>query len=235
MGFRYRRSVKILPGVKLNFSKSGVSTTVGGRYGRTTFSQHGVRNRVRNSVRTPIKGLSYTTYKKYGTQGTGCLLLILLIPAFLLGLHFAHGSELPTPTPKIEAAFSPRAGALELAVKAINSAQQSIRLSAYSFTSPQIVSALVSAERRGVDVKVVVDYKENIELDRSGKAKAALNLLVNAGIPTRTIGVYKIHHDKFMIIDGKTVETGSFNYTTAADRYNSENLLVVWNDADLAR
>ena len=31
MGFRFRRSVKLLPGVRLNFSKSGVSTTVGRR------------------------------------------------------------------------------------------------------------------------------------------------------------------------------------------------------------
>lgn len=31
MGLRFRRSVKILPGVRLNFSKSGVSTSIGGK------------------------------------------------------------------------------------------------------------------------------------------------------------------------------------------------------------
>ena len=36
------------------------------------------------------------------------------------------------------------------------------------------------------------------------------------------------------MIDGKAVETGSFNYTAAAARNNSENALVVWNDAELA-
>ncbi len=31
MGIRFRKSVKLLPGVKLNVSKSGLSTTIGGR------------------------------------------------------------------------------------------------------------------------------------------------------------------------------------------------------------
>ena len=36
-----------------------------------------------------------------------------------------------------------------------------------------------------------------------------------------------------MVIDGKTVITGSFNFTKAAEEKNAENLLVI-NDADLA-
>ena len=29
MGFRFRRSIKILPGIRLNFGKRGVSTSIG--------------------------------------------------------------------------------------------------------------------------------------------------------------------------------------------------------------
>jgi len=29
MGFRYRKSIKIIPGVRVNLSKSGVSTSIG--------------------------------------------------------------------------------------------------------------------------------------------------------------------------------------------------------------
>ncbi|MGH8388743.1 MAG: phospholipase D-like domain-containing protein [Pseudomonas sp.] len=43
-----------------------------------------------------------------------------------------------------------------------------------------------------------------------------------------------IHHDKLMVVDGMTVETGSFNFTAAAAKSNSENALVVWNDPALA-
>ncbi|MGF6812629.1 phosphatidylserine/phosphatidylglycerophosphate/cardiolipin synthase-like enzyme [Paraburkholderia sp. Clong3] len=69
------------------------------------------------------------------------------------------------------------------ALKVIDSAHTSIRLAGYSFTSPKVVRGLLDAERRGVDVAVVVDDKGN----RSKTSQQALNLLVNAGIPTRTI------------------------------------------------
>ncbi|WP_409033435.1 phospholipase D-like domain-containing protein, partial [Klebsiella pneumoniae] len=39
------------------------------------------------------------------------------------------------------------------------------------------------------------------------------NILVNAGVKVRLTDAYKIHHDKVIIIDRSTVETGSFNFT----------------------
>jgi phosphatidylserine/phosphatidylglycerophosphate/cardiolipin synthase-like enzyme len=130
----------------------------------------------------------------------------------------------------IESAFSPNAGSEELVLKVINTAESSIRLAAYSFTSPAVVKALIAAKKRGVDVRVVVDEKGN-----KGKASiAALNLLVKAGIPTRTISTYAIHHDKYIVADERHVQNGSFNYSQAAAKSNSENVLVVWNNPDLA-
>jgi phosphatidylserine/phosphatidylglycerophosphate/cardiolipin synthase-like enzyme len=68
-----------------------------------------------------------------------------------------------------------------------------------------------------------------------GKASiAALNLLVNAGIPTRTISTYAIHHDKYIVADERHVQNGSFNYSQAASKANSENVLVVWHNPELA-
>ena len=61
-----------------------------------------------------------------------------------------------------------------------------------------------------------------------------MNLLVNAGIPTRTIHVYPIFHEKFIVVDDKTVEAGSFNYTAAASFRNIEDVLVIWDDSALA-
>ncbi|MGT2460210.1 phospholipase D family nuclease (plasmid) [Cupriavidus basilensis] len=135
----------------------------------------------------------------------------------------------------IEAAFSPDAGALDLVLKVIGSAKQSVRVSAYSFTSAPVTKALLDARRRGVDVQLVVDHRNNLVEDRSGKAAAALGALATAGIPVRTISTYAIHHDKFLCVDGRTVETGSFNYSDAAARRNSENVLVIWDRPDLAR
>jgi phosphatidylserine/phosphatidylglycerophosphate/cardiolipin synthase-like enzyme len=147
--------------------------------------------------------------------------------------HVSAPNEAPTGL-QFETAFSPRGGCEQLVIKAIGSARHDIRMLAYGFTSPSIAQALLAAKRRGVDVRVVVDYKANISEDRSGKGRAALNLLVNAGIPARTVSVYPLHHDKVLVIDGKHLETGSFNYTAAAEKSNSENVLVVWNNPQLA-
>ena len=44
---------------------------------------------------------------------------------------------------------------------------------------------------------------------------------------------HAITHNKVMIIDGETVNTGSFNFTRAAEENNAENLLVI-HDRKLA-
>lgn len=60
MGLRFRKSVKILPGVKLNFSKSGTSVTIGKRGMSANFSSQGTRA----TVGIPGTGVSYTPYSK---------------------------------------------------------------------------------------------------------------------------------------------------------------------------
>lgn len=141
----------------------------------------------------------------------------------------AHIAKAPS-AGLIESAFSPDAGSEELVLKVINTSQRHIRLAAYSFTSPSVVKALLAAKKRGVDVRVVVDEKGN-----KGKASiTALNALVHAGIPARTISVYAIHHDKYIVSDERTVENGSFNYSQAAAKSNSEDVLVIWNNTELA-
>lgn len=57
MGFRFRKSIKIMPGVRVNVSKSGFSTSVGGRGATMNVSKRGVRT----TVGIPGSGLSYST------------------------------------------------------------------------------------------------------------------------------------------------------------------------------
>lgn len=135
----------------------------------------------------------------------------------------------------IDVGFSPDGSAEALVLRSLSAARQSIRLAAYSFTAPAVVRALIDAKKRGVDVAVLVDWKNNVQQDSSGKARAALNLLVNAGIPTRTVAAFPIQHSKYAVIDGMHVQSGSYNYSTAAARSNSENVVVIWNRPDLAR
>lgn len=127
--------------------------------------------------------------------------------------------------PTVQAGFSPEGSALQLVLNTIDAAHESIRLMGYSFTSPEVSRSLIQAKQRGVDVKVVLDWKANNAKGSAGAA--AMNLLVNAGIPVRTVSQFKIMHDKVIITDGRNVETGSFNFSRAAARNNSENALVI--------
>ena len=149
------------------------------------------------------------TFRQLAVSGLVCLSLSCIQPAA------AASSG--------QGGVSPEGSAVQLVLKTIESAQQEIRLMGYSFTSPEVVSALVRAKRRGVDVKIVLDEKGN----RSKASQAAMNIVVNAGIPLRTNGRYAIMHDKVIIVDNHTVEAGSFNYTRSAASRNSENVLVI--------
>lgn len=167
-------------------------------------------------------------YRSLRTAAVTSALAVLAFP-ILTYSSSAQAACVAPDGPAIDTGFSPEGSAERLVLKAICTARHSVHLSAYSFTSPAIVQALIDAHRRGVDVAVVADRKSNLVEDRSGKGRIALDLLSGAGVGVRTIDVYPIHHDKFMVIDGESVETGSFNYTTSAAMYNSENAVVMWH------
>lgn len=135
----------------------------------------------------------------------------------------------------IEVGFSPNGGAEALVLRVIDSAKSVIKVLSYSFTSSQVTAALLRASHRGVSVSLVADYKNNVSEDRSGKARAALSALAEAGCDVRVVSVFPIHHDKVLIVDRQTVELGSFNFSNAAARVNSENVLVNWNNPALAK
>jgi len=124
--------------------------------------------------------------------------------------------------------FSPDGGGTEAIVRAINYAQHRIWVQAYSFTSTPIAEALVAAHTRGVEVVAVLD-KSN----QTGQYTAA-TFLTNAGIKTLIDDQHAIAHNKVMVIDDRTVITGSFNFTKAAEERNAENLLILNDVAALA-
>jgi hypothetical protein len=64
MGFRFRKGVKLAPGVRLNLSKSGTSFSFGGR--GATVNVRG--RRVRTTLGIPGTGLSYVSQKTFGSK-----------------------------------------------------------------------------------------------------------------------------------------------------------------------
>jgi hypothetical protein len=60
MGFRFHRSIKVFPGLRLNFGKRGISASIGVRGAHVTFGKTGTRT----TVGLPGSGLSYTHLEK---------------------------------------------------------------------------------------------------------------------------------------------------------------------------
>ncbi|AFA41258.1 putative endonuclease [Wigglesworthia glossinidia endosymbiont of Glossina morsitans morsitans (Yale colony)] len=128
----------------------------------------------------------------------------------------------------IRIGFSPGNTAQKIILDAIKESSISIDIAAYSFTSKLISLALMDAEHRGVKIRVLADKKSN-----SGKY-TAVTYLSNHKIPVRLNDKYSIMHNKFMIIDHKSVQTGSFNYTQSAANKNAENVIFIKNSAEIA-
>ncbi|WMY72371.1 phospholipase D family protein [Buttiauxella selenatireducens] len=134
-------------------------------------------------------------------------------------------------SPSVQVGFSPEGSARELVLKTINQAHTSIEMIGYSFQAPDIAQALVNAHSHGVNVRVVVDERRN-------QVKASRNTMqyvASHGVELRIDGHYHIQHDKTIIVDDRTVETGSFNFAPSAETENSENVVVINDMPDVTR
>jgi phosphatidylserine/phosphatidylglycerophosphate/cardiolipin synthase-like enzyme len=133
----------------------------------------------------------------------------------------AHAIDLTLNNTPTQVYFSPNGNCTEAIVKEINAARSEILVQAYSFTSAPIAKALVDAHKRRVKVEAVLDKSQRREKYTSA------TFLANMGIPTYIDDRHAIAHNKIIVIDGKTVITGSFNFTKAAEEKNAENLLII--------
>jgi hypothetical protein len=90
MPLRFNRRIRLFPGVRLNFSKSGVSTSIGGRGAWFTFGRRGART----SVGLPGTGLSWTEQTKgySAPRQTGYRWLWWAAIALALAWLRSHGS-----------------------------------------------------------------------------------------------------------------------------------------------
>lgn len=135
--------------------------------------------------------------------------------------------DAPAPTEaltRVSCAFNEECEPMVL--RRIDAAQRSIRMAAYAFTRTRIAAALANARRRGVDVRVKVDARQA----RYPLADRALAYLERNGIPVQRIemsGEYAAMHNKFLVVDGRIVLTGSYNFTTTAQVANWENLVDI--------
>ncbi|PWU19796.1 MAG: endonuclease [Candidatus Rokuibacteriota bacterium] len=141
--------------------------------------------------------------------------------------HAAWGSHAHHPAPTelscpVVVRFSPHGGAEDAVVGALRRAALRVRAAIYGLTSTAIEAALEDRARAGVPVALKTDRSQSAGRDQS----AVLHRLKEAGVVVEVSPSRTILHDKFAVVDGRWVITGSFNWTASAERRNRENVLI---------
>ena len=108
----------------------------------------------------------------------------------------------------------------------LEKAQDYIYLSMFLITNNKIVQSLIDAHNRGVEIKLIVDAHHALQ------PYSKHQQLREAGIKVKVENWAGKMHAKTVIIDDKTIISGSANWTYSAFRYNDENLLVFKNVSD---
>jgi phosphatidylserine/phosphatidylglycerophosphate/cardiolipin synthase-like enzyme len=104
-------------------------------------------------------------------------------------------------------------------VNAIDNAKLSIDVAAYSLSLNSVRYALMSAHKRGVSVRMVM---ESTNMDGSD-----VKALIAAGIPIIGDNRPGLMHNKFIVIDKSEVWLGSMNYTDSGTYEDNNNMIRI--------
>ncbi len=153
---------------------------------------------------------------------SACIAIVFLFPMVLSGqedwwrLFFTH----PGRTSGTSAVTPERA-----LVTVIRSARNSFYGAFFDLDSVPVGSALMEARKRGVDVRLVTDD--------SNYSNEMINSLMGSGIPVVSDNRRPLMHNKFAVVDGELLWTGSWNATKNCEAKNNNNAILI-RSADLA-
>ncbi len=141
-------------------------------------------------------------------------------------------------TRSVQVRFSPKGGCADLVVNAIHDAEESIYVAAYTFHLEPMIDALLKAKERGVKVCILLDKGEYNRKWKKNNAGVLCDKMEQLKAKADYMFIYNksaYSHDKVLIIDEKSVVTGSFNFDENAEQKNFENVMYIKNDSGLAK
>lgn len=115
-------------------------------------------------------------------------------------------------------------------VKAIHSAQKSILVATTRIKIKEVADALKAARQRGVDVKIVVSMDEyRCSPGRSYSRELSKDMEVRVKIYNLNPCEYLVNqmHNKYMIVDGHKLLSGSFNWSNSSELSHIENIVEI--------
>lgn len=140
---------------------------------------------------------------------TRCLLLPSLLLIFLAS--FGLSAE-------VEFFASPNGKCRSVIIQDIENAKAEILVACYDLSSPHIADALQRAHKRGVAVYIITDRRQ------PNSPHSQIKRLSQGGVPVKVDRVEALFHCKTILIDRKTILTGSYNFSRSAETRNAEHL-----------
>lgn len=142
-----------------------------------------------------------------------------------------HTSKIKTPDNKyaigatvLSVYFSPQDNVIKSQIiPLVNKSKTSIYMPTFLITHRELTSALISAKKRGVKIKVIIDAA-----NASNKYSKHQQLRDN-GIEVKVENYAGKMHAKTMIIDEKYVVIGSMNFSRSGEEKNDENTIILDN------
>ena len=117
--------------------------------------------------------------------------------------------------------FSPGPDCRMAIEQAMETALDELLICVFTISDDRLSDAIQRAHRNGLTVRVLSDN------DKMHDRGNLLERLADSGVNVRIDRSPEHMHHKFMVVDGRTVLTGSYNWTRSAETRNEENLVVL--------
>jgi phosphatidylserine/phosphatidylglycerophosphate/cardiolipin synthase-like enzyme len=144
---------------------------------------------------------------------------------------FGPDASIATPNPsvtidgtRVDVYFSPEDGVAAQLLTLLQEAQESIYFMAYSFTANDLGDAIIQRAMEGLTVAGVMDDSQI-----NSNEGTEYDAFMQAGMDVRRDGNDGQMHHKVIIIDGKIVVTGSYNFSASAEQRNDENVVIIYS------
>ena len=133
---------------------------------------------------------------------------------------------------RVEVLFSPDDIVVSRLTQLITEAQQNISFLVYSFASTDLGTSIRAKAAEGIVIGGVLEFDpvNPNQVDPNPNLVEELNLFRQAELNVLLDRNPEVLNHKIMIIDGKIVVIGSYDFTKRAEIENDENVLIIHNE-----
>ncbi|MBK7651813.1 MAG: endonuclease [Flammeovirgaceae bacterium] len=115
----------------------------------------------------------------------------------------------PTSTSTSDAYFSPGDTCRNVIIQQIQKAVNQVQICVFTISDDPITEAILTSHKLGKQIRIITDNDKSLDLGSD------IERMARQGIEVKMDRTPNHMHHKFMVVDGNTVVTGSYNWTRA--------------------